>query len=132
MNPRLTAEDRGLLKGAINRAFTRSALYKEVMEAAAIEHIDLKKPRCKNWVWCNICGLVFPRWLAAVDHINPKVPVNTTFELMNIDEYINNTWCDKKDLQVVDPVCHDIKTDAERQLRKGNGTYGKRKKRKAA
>lgn len=118
MNSRLTARDRGLIKGSIRRAFSRSALHKKAMDNEKIVHSDPKRPRVKTWYKCEHCGGKFAAHQLSVDHVNPIVPVNTTLEQMSWDELIDRTWCEEIDLQVLCDLCHDIKTSKEREQRK--------------
>lgn len=120
MNPRLTAKDRGLIKGAINRAFARSELHKQVLQAASIHHIDEDRPRVKNWVKCAVCKRPEAKSYMAVDHIIPKIPLDSALDRMSWDELIDRTWCELSNLQAICPTCHDAKTKAETQIRKIN------------
>jgi hypothetical protein len=47
-NPRVTSKERGLLKGAIRRVFSRSDLRRKVIELSRIDHTDSTRPRVKN------------------------------------------------------------------------------------
>ena len=134
MNPRISPKERGLLKGAIRRVFSRSDLRRKAMERQIIEHSDPKRPRVKKWAWCAICGEVTPAYTMAVDHIDPIVPVNTALEHMKWDDLIDNTWCDENKLQLLCPMCHNSKTKSEnaerrklKQENKNNGSPSKRK-----
>lgn len=117
-NPRITARERGLLKGAVRRVFSRSDLRRMILDASRIEHSDPTRPRVKKWSRCATCPIPTPTYKAAVDHISPLIPVNTTLELMSWDDVINNTWCEKINLQVLCESCHDEKTKREREERK--------------
>lgn len=117
-NNRITAKERGLLKGAVRRVFSRSELRLAVLRAFAVEHADPKRPRVKKWVWCNSCGEVFPRYLASVDHVSPIVPVDSALENMSWDDLINAVWCVRVNLQVLCPQDHSQKTKAENKLRR--------------
>ena len=117
-NPRITKKERGLLKGAIRRVFSRSELRSAVIQASVVKHSDPSRPKVKTWCRCNICGKPEAKSYCVVDHISPVVPVNTSFEEMSLDTVVDRMWCEKNNLQVVDPVCHDKKTKEERQQRK--------------
>lgn len=127
MNKRLTPKDRGLIKGAVRRAFARSALHREVLIRQKVPHADPTRPRVKTWYECQGCKKKFAGFQLSVDHINPIVPVDTTLEHMTWDELINNTWCDEKYLQTLCDTCHDTKTEEERKQRKAfkNGKSSK-------
>lgn len=117
MNPRLTAKDRGLIKGAIRRAFARSELHRLVVEATRVEHHDPERPRVKKWSRCQKCNILTPSYQIVVDHISPIIPIDTTFEAMSLDTVVDRTWCELRNLQGIDPLCHDAKTKAENAMR---------------
>ena len=118
MNSRLTPKDRGMVKGAIRRAFSRSELRRSVLQDAKISHTDPSRPRVKTWYACAKCSRPFAQHELEVDHIEPIIPVDTALEHMSWDTLVNNTWCDKKKLQVLCESCHDAKSAIERAQRK--------------
>lgn len=118
LNSRITAKDRGTIKGSLRRAFARSDLHQAVLSDHAIEHRDPKKPRCLKWCWCGSCGVVFPRWQAAVDHREPLIPVDRSFEEMSMDEVIDRLWCPREGLQVLCEACHHEKSLGENKQRR--------------
>ena len=117
MNSLISKKERGLLKGALRRVFSRSDLRRLVMDSAKIEHFDPSKPRVKKWIQCNICNKPSPQYKAAVDHVYPVVPVDKSLEVMSWDELINRIWCPRIYLQILCKVCHDEKTKQERKER---------------
>lgn len=117
-NKRITPRERGLLKGAIRRVFSRSELRKSVLEAAIVPHSDPSRPRVKRWCKCAICGEPEAISNCQVDHILPIVGVHLTLVDLSWDAVINNTWCVKNNLQVCDKRCHSLKTKAENNLRR--------------
>lgn len=120
-NPRITAKDRGLIKGAIRRAFARSDLHKQAKALARVEHYDPNRPRVKKWSKCKGCGRLVPEYTTVVDHILPIIDVASSFEDQSLDETVNRTWCDISLLQVLcDEPCHKKKTDFEKEQRKKN------------
>lgn len=116
-NPRITAKERGLIKGAIRRAFSRSDLRQKIMARARIEHSDPAKPRCKKWIKCEVCKSPSPEWSSDVDHIDPLIPIGKTMAEMSMDELIDRTWCPEENLQAICSDCHDVKTKKEREER---------------
>ncbi len=116
-NPRITAKERGLIKGAIRRAFSRSELRQKIMARARIEHSDPSKPRCKKWIRCEVCKQPSPEWSSDVDHIDPLIPIGKTMAEMSMDELVNRTWCPEENLQAICLTCHDAKTKIEREAR---------------
>lgn len=117
MNKRVTPKERGLLKGAIRRVFSRSELRLKVMAAAKIEHHDPKRPRVKKWVRCSGCKEPVAQYQAAVDHIDPVIPVTTTFEQMSLDTVVDRMWCEENNLQILCELCHNAKTRLEKAQR---------------
>ncbi len=120
MNPRISAKERGLIKGALRRVFSRSDLRRAAMDGQATEHHDPKRPRVKKWAWCAICGEVCPKYLMSVDHLAPIVPITTALEHMDWDEVVNNIWCELNKLQLLCDMCHNAKTKAENAERRLN------------
>ena len=124
MNPRVTKKDRALIKGALRRVFSRSELRRKALDRQRIEFTDGKRPRVTAWVWCAVCGLVFPRYLAVVDHISPLVPIGKTAEEMSAEEIVDRLWCEENNLQALDKECHKLKSriesKARREYKKGN------------
>lgn len=118
MNPRITPKDRNAIKGALRRAFSRSELHRRVLDAAEIQHSDPKRPKVKRWCRCNICGEPEAISYCVVDHIDPMVPIGTTFAEMTLDTAADRLWCEENNLQCVDEKCHDKKSAVEREQRK--------------
>jgi 5-methylcytosine-specific restriction endonuclease McrA len=117
VNKKLTAKERGLIKGAIRRVFARAELRQSVVDASRVEHSDVNRPRVKKWSLCASCEKIVPTYTVAVDHKDPVIPISTTFEQMSLDEVVDRMWCDIKNLQVLCESCHNEKTKAERALR---------------
>lgn len=120
MNKRITPKERGLLKGAIRRVFSRSDIRRHVLEMAKIIHVDPTRPRVKKWGKCEDCKLPTPLYLMQIDHREPIVPVDATLEDMSWDTVINRTWCDKNGLAPVCKNCHTVKTKQENAIRRKN------------
>lgn len=133
-NPRISAKERGLIKGALRRVFSRSDLRRSVLEAAIVEHSDPKRKRVKTWVKCAECKKPEAKSNVAVDHILPVIPLNSSLEEMTVDDLVNRIWCEKKNLQVLCISCHLVKTKVESKERRLNkkGKKNVRQKRKIA
>ncbi len=116
-NPRITHEDYGRIKGALRRAFARSALHKEALERVTVEHSDPRNPRCTKWGYCEVCGEVQPRWKLVVDHLSPIIPIDKTLWDLSVQELVDNMWCVSNGLQACDPFCHAAKSKRENALR---------------
>jgi HNH endonuclease len=117
-NPRITPRERGLIKGALRRVFSRSELRRAVIDASIVQHSDPQRPRVKKWCRCNVCKQPEAKSYMECDHLKPVVPVNTSFEDMSVDNFIDNLWCLIHNLQSICPKCHDLKTAEERKERK--------------
>ena len=111
-------KERNLLKGAMRRLFSRSDLRRSVIDKALIEHFDITRPRVTKWVFCNECGIIFPKYLAQVDHVLPIIKITSSLEEMTWDEVVDAIWCDESNLKVVDKECHKAKTKEENAARR--------------
>lgn len=117
-NPRITPRDRGLLKGAVRRVFSRSELRKQIIDAALTDYIDSSRPRVKKWGRCAICNQLTPKSYLVVDHKYPVVALESSFGDMSFDELIDRMWCSSDNLQALCESCHAAKTKAENKLRR--------------
>lgn len=118
MNSKLTPKERGLLKGAIRRVFSRSDLRKKVLDSSTVDHKDDNRPRVKKWSICFTCKKLVPKYKMVVDHILPVIRTDESFEELSLDLVIDRMWCSEDNLQPICPDCHDIKTKGERNERK--------------
>lgn len=113
------AKERGLIKGAIMRVFSRSELRRKVIEASIIHgYVDATRSRVKTWCRCLLCLVPTPKSYMEVDHITPKIPLNSSLESMTWDELIEKTWCSITNLQAICESCHNVKTKYENSLRR--------------
>lgn len=107
-----------LIKGSLRRVFSRSELRRKVLLSYEIEHQDDKHPRVTAWVYCSSCGVVFPRYLAVVDHIDPLVPIGMDAYNMEPTELVERLWCEENNLQCLDLECHKLKSRSESKARR--------------
>lgn len=124
MKVKFTKSDILLILGALRRAFARSDIHKRIKESHKIEHVDPRRPRCKNWSWCNTCGEVVPTWKVDVNHIDPVTPLDKYTYEMDPHEILDRIWCADNNLDLLCHTCHD-KVSAEqraakREYRKAN------------
>lgn len=126
MNQPTNPKERNLLKGAIRRLFSRSDLRLSIIQKAEIKHHDPERPRVTKWVNCSECGLIFPRYLAEVDHVEPIIGLDENIGDLPWDIIIERVWCDAKNLRVVDKECHKAKTKLENAERKLHRKKGKK------
>jgi 5-methylcytosine-specific restriction endonuclease McrA len=122
MSKRISAKERGLIKGAVRRVFSRSDLRRAAIDAIIVKHSDPSRPRVKTWCKCPLCGVLDAKSNFEVDHRSPVIPVDTTLERMidekGWDELVNRIWCEPENLLAICEVCHDKKSAEERKLRK--------------
>ena len=69
-------------------------------------------------MFCSNCGLIFPRYLAQVDHREPLIPIDKALEDMEWSEVVDRLWCDTSKLDVMDKECHKEKTKIENKERR--------------
>ncbi len=119
-NPRISPKERGLLKGAIRRVFSRSELRKSAVERGRIEHTEPQRPRVKKWSRCEMCLMPTASYEIQVDHKLPLVPVDSSLEEMSWDDLVNRCWCSIDNLQGICEECHKSKSKEEAALRKIN------------
>lgn len=53
-----------------------------------------------------------------IDHLEPLVPVEASFESMSFDEVVDRAWCELNKLQALCKPCHLVKTKAENKTRR--------------
>lgn len=124
-NPRITVKERGLIKGALRRVFSRSDLRKEALSKSIIYHVDTTRPRVKKWSLCPECKQPTPSYLMQVDHIIPVVALDGRFEDMTLDQLADNLWCVSSNLLAICTPCHKLKSKAEAKIRRLNKKKGK-------
>lgn len=113
------AKERGLIKGAIRRVFSRSELRRKALDAALVkDYNDPSRKRVTRWGRCAECKILTPLYLLEIDHKVPIVPIGSTLEEMNWDDVIDNIWCDERNLQAVCKDCHKAKTKEENAERR--------------
>lgn len=117
-NPRITAKERGLLKGAIRRVFSRSELRRQASERGRITYAASDRPKVKKWSRCMECNQPTPTYLCDQDHWEPIIPVEISLEDMTWDQVIDNAFCPLWNLRTICKPCHKIKTQAENKERR--------------
>lgn len=119
-NPRISNKERGLLKGAIRRVFSRSDIRRKVVALTVVQHHDPSRPRVKKWSVCPLCEQFIPTYQLQVDHRDPIVPTDTTLEDMSWDTVIDRVWCVENNLMAICKPCHKEKTKLENKERRKN------------
>jgi len=117
-NPRITAKEWGLLKGALRRVFFRSQLRKEALQRSIVDVTCANRPRVKKWSRCPVCDRLEPTYKMEVDHLEPLVPLNKTLQEMSMDDLVDRLWCDVHNLLAKCNDCHKLKTAAENKERR--------------
>ena len=129
MNKPPSAKERGLLKGAIRRVFSRSELRNKALAKHDIKHQDPLRPRVTKWSFCGECGVIEPKYLMQVDHTIPVIRVGETLEDLSWTEFIEERiWCDIDNLVPLCQTCHKQKSKLENQVRRALKKEGKKKK----
>lgn len=118
-NPRITKKEQGLIKGCIRRVFGRSDLRRIVMDSHIVKgYSDLKRKKVKYWIKCVECGEMEAKSNIQLDHKDPVIPINRSFEEMTLDEVVDRQWCEASNLQPMCHACHHKKTGAENKERR--------------
>lgn len=117
-NPRITKKEKGLIKGALRRVFSRSDLRRAVIDTAEIQHSDPKRARVKRWCRCTECKEPTPRYLMQLDHNIPVVGLQEQFDMLSLDVFVDRLWCEENNLTPLCKPCHTIKTKSEMKLRR--------------
>jgi 5-methylcytosine-specific restriction endonuclease McrA len=117
-NKRISPKERGLIKGALRRVFSRSDLRKAALESSVVKHVDPERPRVKKWSKCSECKNFTPTYLIDIDHIVPIVPIMSSLEEMTWDNVIDAIWCEITNLSPICKECHTIKTKFENKERR--------------
>ena len=112
-------KERGLVKGALRRVFSRSELRRKIIDASLLkEYSDPSRKRVTRWSKCAICGRLEATYKMQVDHLDPVQPIGISLEEMNWDQIIDNLWCDEAKLQAVCLECHKAKSKLENAERR--------------
>ncbi len=119
-NPRVTQKEKGLIKGALRRVFSRSDLRKAVLQASIAMYSDALRARVKKWSRCNSCKELHPTYLCEVDHISPVIKFDEKSIELDANTLIDRIWCEEHNLQVLCESCHDEKTAIETRARKAH------------
>ena len=93
---------------SISLGFRLSDLYKVALDKA-VSRIDFGKRGGKMYV-CAKCFHPFLKAEVQVDHISPIVQNYTSKREMSINEFVERTYCDESNLQVLCKPCHQVKT----------------------
>lgn len=113
------------IRSALRRSFSRSPIVREVLMDGRRELPKYnkdgslaKKPKVEYL--CQVCNQWHPSTKVAVDHIEPVIPLDDSWNSENPDwnMYVDRLWCDKTNLQRICESCHHTKTQLERVNRK--------------
>lgn len=126
-NPRISAKERNLIKGAIRRVFSRSELRRQAVERSIVPGLKSEqRPRVTKWSQCPRCDDYTPTYLMEVDHHEPIVPVDSQLDAMSWDEVVDRIWCVLSNLIAICKPCHKIKTKQETAERTRNKKRNKK------
>lgn len=118
--------DNTLIKAALRRAFARSSIHRELIEAIIITgHSDPKRKQVKTWCKPPCCGVLEAKSYIQIDHIEPVQPLGVHIDEMTKEEILARIWCDRNNLVPICKACHQVKSKAEnaerRRIRKEKG-----------
>lgn len=116
-NKNMTKRELALIQGAIRRTFARSEVYAKSVQRQRINHSDKTRPRVRTWYKCANCGKPGAKGDFQNDHIDTVVPLDSSFEKLSWDQWIENIWCDVKNLWFICLQCHEEKTKIEKGIR---------------
>lgn len=116
-NKNMTPQEAGLIKGAIRRVYSRCEARRNALKKQRINHSDPTRPRVKTWYKCANCGAPGAAADFEVDHIDSVIPLDSSFDKMSWDTYIDRIWCDPKNLWAICKDCHATKTRLEKDMR---------------
>lgn len=118
INNRITKKERGLIKAALRKAYGRSDLRRNVIEKHIVKgYSDPNRKKVKFWVKCTNCGEMEAKSNIELDHHEPVVPLNRSFDEMSLDEVVDRMWCKESNLHPLCPPCHDKKSASETKER---------------
>lgn len=126
-NSRITRKEKGLVKSALRRVFSRSELRKAILDASVVMYSDPKRARVKKWSRCNACKQLHPTYTMEVDHISPVVKTWEQSIDLDANTLIDRIWCEENNLQVLCDPCHNLKSAAESKERRALKKKGKKK-----
>jgi 5-methylcytosine-specific restriction endonuclease McrA len=105
------------IKSALRSASQRwPPRYDAVNNACTGQKINPKSGRLAKHYECNECHNDFPAKDVQVDHIHPIIDPAVGFQTWDI--LIANLFCEKENLQLLCKPCHQIKTNAEKAIKK--------------
>lgn len=120
-NPK-NPKERGLLKGAMRRVFSRSEVRRRALDKALVkDYSDPSRKRVTRWGKCSACNKLEPAYLLQIDHIEPVIGVNESLDDISWDTLVDRLWCDEKNLRAICKPCHKATTkiqNAERRRHK--------------
>lgn len=101
--------------GALRNEHRKYSVKKEAMRLAI--HPTEKGPRGGNLYICNHCGLCFKGKEIQMDHIDPVIPLNKSYDEMDWNEIMSRLFCELENYQCLCRDCHLIKCAEENEER---------------
>ena len=89
--------------------------YETLNDSKTEKKVNVKTGRIAQHYQCNACKNEFTSKDVEVDHIKPVVDPKKGF--VSWDKYIENLFCEKKNLQVLCKTCHTKKSKSEKEIR---------------
>ncbi len=111
--------DNTLIKAALRRAFARSSVHKELIDAIVITgYSDPARKKVKTWCKPDCCNVPEARSYIQIDHVNPVQPLGVHIDEMTKEEILSRIWCDKSNLKPICKKCHHKKSLLENAERR--------------
>ena len=108
---------------ARSAAFRKAAAtFKDFKDYGGLELSQVSR-RVRNFYFCKLCDLVFPRKLVSADHVKPVIDPAKGF--VDWNTYIPRMFCTTEGFNILCKDCHDGKTKREAGVRAKhrNGAY---------
>ena len=126
-NSRISAKERGLIKGALRRVFSRSDLRKTAVDKSLVKNYhDPLRIRVKRWSICPECQEYIPTYKMQVDHISPVIKLTESLDDISWDQLVDRLWCEEDNLVAICTECHKVKSKNENKERRRLKKEGKK------
>lgn len=100
---------------ALKRSFSRSKIALAIKNEAIVQgRLGLRGGKL---VKCSCCERNIPHYKAQVDHVDPVCPIELSLNSMTMDMLYARLFCSIKNLQVLCPDCHLVKSNHEKTER---------------
>lgn len=117
--PKKPPSDNTLIKGALRRAFARSAAHRTIIESMIVpDHVDTSRPKVKTWARCPSCNELDAKSYMQVDHVDPVQPLGVHIDEMSKHDILDRIFCSIENLKGTCKKCHTAKSTVENAERR--------------